>query len=107
MTFQAAFTSVSKQTAVSSTFGVSSHARKPSRNSKLLFADDCALLAHTVEALQHIVNRSSEAAKNFGLTISLKKTEMLYQPPPREAYSPPHIRIDGTTLTQWNIHLPG
>ena len=63
----------------------------------LLFADDCALLAHTEEALQHIVNRSSDAAKKFGLTISLKKTEVLYQPPPRVAYSP-HTSIDGTNL---------
>ena len=44
---------------------------------ELLFADDCALLAHTKEAVQHIVNRFSDAAKNFGLTISLKKTEVL------------------------------
>ena len=43
---------------------------------ELLFAGNCALLAHTKEALQHIVNR-----------FSLKKTEGLYQPPPREAYS--------------------
>ena len=28
----------------------------------------------------------------------LKKTEVLYQPPPREAYSPPYISIDGTNL---------
>ena len=49
------------------------------------------------EALQHFVNHFSGAAKNFGLTISLKKTEVLYQPPPREAYSP-HISIDGTNL---------
>ena len=49
---------------------------------KLLFADDYALLVHTEKALQHIVNRFSEAAKNFGLTISLKKTELLCQPPP-------------------------
>ena len=41
---------------------------------ELLFADDCALLAYMEEALQHIVNRFSDAAKNFGLTISLKKT---------------------------------
>ena len=65
---------------------------------ELLFADDCALLAHTEKALQHIVNRFSDAAKNFGLTISLKKTEVLYQPPPCEAYSLPHISIDGTNL---------
>ena len=48
--------------------------------------------------LEHIVNRFSDAAKNFSLTISLKKTEVLYQPSPRVAYSPPHIRIDGTKL---------
>ena len=43
---------------------------------ELLFADDCALLAYTEEALQHIVNHFSDAAKNFGLTINLKKTEV-------------------------------
>ena len=64
---------------------------------ELLFADDCAFLAHTEEALQHIINRFSDAAKNFGLTISLKKTGVLYQPSPREAYSP-HISINGTNL---------
>ena len=35
---------------------------------ELLFAYDCALLAHTEEALQHIVNSFFDAAKNFGLT---------------------------------------
>ena len=98
MNYQTASTSISKQTAVSSTFGVSSHARKPSRNTELLFADDCTLLAHREEALQHIANRFSDTAKNFGLTISLKKTEVLYRPAPRVAYSPPHISIDGTNL---------
>ena len=66
----------------------------------LLFADDCALLAHTEEALQHIVNRFSNAATNYGLTVSLKKTEVLCQPPPREAYSPPRISIEVTKLMQ-------
>ena len=65
---------------------------------ELLFADDCALLAHTEEALQYTVNCFSDAAKNFGLTINLKKTEVLCQPPQHEAYSPPHISIDGTNL---------
>ena len=55
---------------------------------ELQFADDCALLAHTEEALQHIVNRFSNAAKNFGLTISLKKTCLLYtSPSPRDINS--------------------
>ena len=44
------------------------------------------------------MNRFSDAAKNFGLNVSLKKTEVLYQPSPREAYSPPHTSIDGTSL---------
>ena len=65
---------------------------------ELLFADDCALLDHKEEALQHIVNRFSDATKNFGLTISLKKAEVLYQPSPHEAYSPPHFSIDGINL---------
>ena len=64
----------------------------------LLFADDCAHLAHTKEALQHIVNRLSDTAQNFALTISLKKTDVLYQSHPREAYNSPHISIDGTNL---------
>ena len=50
------------------------------------------------EALQRFVNCFSDAAKNFGLTICLKKTEVLYQPAPHVAYSPPHISIDGTNL---------
>ena len=65
---------------------------------ELPFADDYALLAHTEETLQHIVNRFSDAAKNFGLTISLKGTEVLYQLPPSETHSPPHISMDGTNL---------
>ena len=40
---------------------------------ELLFANDCNLLAHMEEALQHIINHFSDAAKNFSLTISLKK----------------------------------
>ena len=65
---------------------------------ELLFADDCALLAHTQEALQYIVNRFAEAAKAFGFTISLKKTEVLHQPPPGGVYSPHQINIEGTSL---------
>ena len=64
----------------------------------MLLVDDCAVLAHTEKALQHIVNRFSDAAKNFDLTISLKKTEVLYQPLPCVSYSPLHISINGTNL---------
>ena len=48
---------------------------------ELLFVDDCALLTHMEETLQHIINHFSDAAKNFSLTIILKKTAVLYQLP--------------------------
>ena len=64
---------------------------------ELHFADDCALLAHTETALRHLVNHLSDESKAFGLNISLKKSEELYQPPPMENYSPPHITNDGST----------
>ena len=65
---------------------------------ELLFAYDCAFLADTEEVLQYIINCFSDVAKNFGITVSLKKIEVLYQPPLRQVYSPPHISICGTNL---------
>ncbi|KAL8606845.1 hypothetical protein ACOMHN_036483 [Nucella lapillus] len=43
-----------------------------------LFADDCALMAHTESTLQLIVNKFAKASRLFGLTISLGKTEVLF-----------------------------
>ena len=39
-----------------------------------LFADDCALAAHSEEDLQCLADCFSNAAKAFGLTISIMKT---------------------------------
>ena len=44
-----------------------------------LYADDCALAAHSESALQDLADRLAEAATKFGLTISLPKTEVLLQ----------------------------
>ncbi|XP_029766781.1 uncharacterized protein LOC112117806 [Terrapene carolina triunguis] len=63
-----------------------------------LFADDCALMGHTENDLQHIVNKFAEASQLFGLTISLGKTEVLHQPAPGSNASVPSISIDGTQL---------
>ena len=63
-----------------STFGVSSHARKSLRNS----SPSCCLPFSPIRR-KHIVHGFSDAAKNFGFSISLKKTEVLNQPPPRES----------------------
>ena len=64
----------------------------------LLFADDCALAACSLEALQSLCNRFAAAARRFGLTISIKKTEALYQPARGNLYVPPTVTIEGKLL---------
>lgn len=61
---------------------------------ELLFADDAALASHTEDGLQQLVSRFSHACKEFGLTISLKKTEVMGQ----GTEHPPTISIEGHTL---------
>ena len=60
---------------------------------ELLFADDSALVAHSAEEIQKIVDAFSDASKKFGLKINIKKTEVLYQP-----NSIRTIMVDGTKL---------
>ena len=64
----------------------------------LLFADDCALAALSQEALQRLCDCFANAARKFGLTISIKKTETLYQPGKGSAHVPQPILIDGQQL---------
>ena len=61
---------------------------------ELLFADDTALTSHSGEGLQHLVDKLFRACKEFGLTISIRKTNILAQ----GAESPPVITIDNTEL---------
>ena len=63
-----------------------------------LFADDCALMAHKENHLQVIVDRFADAARLFGLTISLGKTEVLVQPAPNTTRPQPVITIDEVQL---------
>ena len=65
---------------------------------ELLFADDCALVADSPEALQRLCDCFSTAARRFGLTISIRKTEVLYQPARGNDYAPPAIFIEGQQL---------
>ena len=39
----------------------------------MLFAEDAALVAHSAQDLQTLLNQFSSACSDFGLTISLKK----------------------------------
>ena len=45
---------------------------------ELLFADDCALNASTEQKMQQEMDYFSRACDYFGLTISTKKTEVMY-----------------------------
>ena len=64
----------------------------------LLYADDCAIVAHTADDLQELTNSLSSATKRFGLTISIKKTEVLFQPAKGSTAALPNIVIDGKPL---------
>ena len=44
-----------------------------------LFADNAAVTAHSAEDLQQLMTRFSNACFDFGLTISLKKTQVMGQ----------------------------
>ena len=61
---------------------------------ELLFADDAALTAHTETGLQQLVSSFSNACKEFGLQISLKKTNIMAQ----DTQPPPTINIDNENL---------
>ena len=60
----------------------------------MFFADDAALAAHTEEALHWLVNCSARAWHEFGLTISLKKTNIMGQ----DVSQIPNISIGEYTL---------
>ena len=68
---------------------------------EFLFADDCALGAHSHEDMQYITDRFAAAYRRFGLTISLGKTEAMSQPSPSQAANappPPPIVINNTEI---------
>ena len=64
----------------------------------LLFADDTAVTTHTVQELQILMDRFSQACKDLGPTISQRKTNMLAQ----GVETPPVITIDNHKLG--NVH---
>ncbi|KAI0232616.1 hypothetical protein LSAT2_017074 [Lamellibrachia satsuma] len=61
---------------------------------EMLFADDAALTAHSGEALQRLVNPFAHACREFGLTISLKTTNVIA----RDASQVPSVKINDYTL---------
>ena len=65
-----------------------------------LFPDDCVLEAHSEEALQELglADCFATGAKMFGLTVSIKKTEVLRPLSPNTARPPVNISMDGNPL---------
>ena len=63
-----------------------------------LFADDCAINPTSKHNMQDSLDRFSTACDNFGLTISTKKTKVMFQPPPGKPYLKPHIAVNDTVL---------
>ena len=69
----------------------------------MLFADEAAVVAHTHDELQSLIDCFSQACKDFGLTISLKKTNVLVH----DTAVQPVITIDDyATRCCLPIHLP-
>ena len=54
---------------------------------EFLFADDMAKGAPTEEKMQKGVDQVSDSCDSYDLTISIKKTEVVYQPAPGKPYS--------------------
>ena len=69
---------------------------------ELLFAEDCALVAHTEHDAQCLMDAFAKSASRFGLTISIKKTGVLYQPKPGMTYTEPRLSIGVDTLKATN-----
>ena len=63
-----------------------------------LFADDCVLNANDEQEMQAEMDGFSAACNNFGLTISTKKTKVMFQPAPGNQYHKPQIIVKGQTL---------
>lgn len=64
----------------------------------LLFADDSALNATSEANMQHSVDKFSDACENFGLTISMKKTEVMHKPALGKPYVEPNITFNKQRL---------
>ncbi|KAL0177088.1 hypothetical protein M9458_025982 [Cirrhinus mrigala] len=61
--------------------------------------DDCALMAHTLTEVQSLFDRFRTAAPQFGLTVSLKKTEVMLQAVNKSKSIPLVITAGDTVLT--------
>jgi len=70
------------------------------------YADDNCVSANSEENLQAILQVFQRAYTQLGLDVNLRKTQVLYQPPPREGDPAlPSIKLNGVTL-EHVTHFP-
>ena len=69
---------------------------------EMLFADDAALTSHTEEGLKQLIRKFVHACNEFGLTISIKKTNVMGQDVP----AVPSININCEVLEVTDRFLP-
>ena len=65
---------------------------------EFLFADDMAKGAPTEENTQKGVDQVSDSCDSYGLTVSIRKSEVVYQPAPGKPYKEPTIKVKGQRL---------
>ena len=65
---------------------------------EFLFAYDMAKGAPTEEKMQKGVDQVSDSFDSYDLTISIKKTEVVYQPAPGKPHKEPNITVKGQRL---------
>ena len=70
---------------------------------EFLFANNMAKGAPTEEKMQKGVDQVYDSCDSYDLTISIKKTEVVYQPAPGKPYKEPTITVKGQRL---QVHLP-
>ena len=68
---------------------------------EFLFANDMAKGAPTEEKMQKGVDQVSDSCDSYDLTISTKKTDVVYQPAPGKPYKETTITVKGR-----QVHLP-
>ena len=68
-----------------------------------MFTDNTVFVGHNHQDAQKIITHFLKSAKVFGLKINLKKTEVMYQPPPLGSHDiGQDLPKEGQVLTQVN-----
>jgi len=65
---------------------------------ELQYADDCALVAHSEQSMQMVLNIMSQHYASFGLKVNTSKTDVLYQANGEDRNEEPVFLVEGNAL---------